>query len=107
MGISFTFQSGLFSHFERLGIGHAVEFNHESLQLVHNNLYYFNIELLNYVAYENIISSVGIIADFTPPAPGFILNATRDEVVHETCVDFTPDEWERRCIEDTPLDNHR
>ncbi|XP_022102001.1 uncharacterized protein LOC110985344 [Acanthaster planci] len=100
-------ESGLFSHFERLGVGHAVEFNHESLGLVHNNLYYFNIELLNFVAYENIISSVAITADFTPPEPGLIINRTRDEVVHEPCVDFTPEEWERRCIEDTPLDNHR
>ncbi|XP_022103294.1 uncharacterized protein LOC110986022 [Acanthaster planci] len=100
-------ESGLFSHFERLGVGHAVEFSHESLQLVHNNLYYFNIELLNYVGYENIISSVGVIADFTPPAPGLIMNGIRDEVVHEPCVEFTPEEWERRCIEDTPLKNHR
>ncbi|XP_038062441.1 uncharacterized protein LOC119732930 [Patiria miniata] len=100
-------ESGLFTHYERLGVGHAVEFNHESLQLVHNNLYYFNIELLNYVAYENIISSVGITADFTTPEPGLIMNGTRDEVVHEPCVEFTPEEWERRCIEDTPLMNHR
>ncbi|XP_033637389.1 uncharacterized protein LOC117298318 isoform X2 [Asterias rubens] len=96
-----------FTHYERLGIGHAVEFNHESLLLDHNNIYYFNIELLNYVAYENIVSSVGIVADFTAPEPGLIGNASRDEVVHESCVQFTPDEWERRCIEETPLDNHR
>ncbi|XP_022100338.1 uncharacterized protein LOC110984441 [Acanthaster planci] len=100
-------KSGFFSHYERLGVGHAIEFSHESLQLVHNNLYYFNIELLNYVGYENIISSVGIIADFTPPAPGLIMNGIKDELVHEPCVEFTPEEWERRCIEDTPLDNHR
>ncbi|XP_038050728.1 uncharacterized protein LOC119723897 [Patiria miniata] len=100
-------ESGLFTHYERLGVGHAVEFNHESLRLDHTNLYYFNIELLNYVAYENIISSVGIVADFTTPEPGLIMNGTRDEVVREACVEFTPEEWERRCIEDTPLDNHR
>ncbi|XP_038050876.1 uncharacterized protein LOC119724026 [Patiria miniata] len=98
---------GSFSHYERIGVGHAVEFNHESLLLVHNNLYYFNIELLNYVGYENIISSIGILADFTPPEPGLIVNGTRDEVVHEACAEFTPEEWERRCIEDTPLNNHR
>ena len=28
-------------------------------------------------------------------------------MVREQCVTFTPDEWEGRCIEDTPLDNHR
>ncbi|XP_071798137.1 uncharacterized protein [Asterias amurensis] len=100
-------ESGKFNHYERFGVGHAVEFNHESLLLDHNNIYYFNIELLNYVAYENIVSSVGILADFTAPEPGLIVNASRDEVVHEPCVQFTPDEWERRCIEDTPLDNHR
>ncbi|XP_033637723.1 uncharacterized protein LOC117298529 [Asterias rubens] len=100
-------ESGKFTHYERLGVGHAVEFNHESLLLDHNNIYYFNIDLLNYVAYENIVSSVGIVADFTAPEPGLIVNASRDEVVHEPCVQFTPDEWERRCMEDTPLDNHR
>ncbi len=70
-------------------------------------MYYFNIELMNYVGYENTVSSVGILTDFTAPEPGLIVNASRDESVHEPCVQFTPDEWERRCVEDTPLDNHR
>ncbi len=73
------------------------------LHLDHNTLYYFNLELLNHVGYGNIISSVGILADFSPPDPGLIVNASRNEVVHEPCVQFTPDEWERQCVEDTPL----
>ena len=100
-------QSGFFYHYERLGIGHAVEFRHANIPLIHNQLYYFNVHVLNFVGYENILSSRGILVDFTTPYPGFIANASVDMSVNEPCRDFVSEEWQYRCIEDTPLPNHR
>ena len=100
-------QSGLFSHFERLGVGHAVAIYHDNLQIVHNNLYYFNIYVANVLGYENILSSKPVLADFFPPEPGKIVNATQDHTIWEQCSIFTPEEWQSRCISDTSLPNHR
>ncbi|XP_077868182.1 uncharacterized protein LOC102808676, partial [Saccoglossus kowalevskii] len=100
-------ESGMFYNFERLGIGHAVEFLHNDLSLRHNGLYVFNLHLNNTLGYSNVISSEGILVDFTTPEPGPISNAIYDEVNHETCTEYVPDEWENRCIQETPLPNHR
>nr|XP_006817933.1 PREDICTED: uncharacterized protein LOC100377080 [Saccoglossus kowalevskii] len=100
-------ENGYFYNFERLGIGHAVEFIHDDLQLRHNDLHLFNIHLNNSLGYSNIINSKGVLVDFVPPEPGPINNAIFDAVSHETCTEYVPDEWENRCIEETPLPNHR
>ncbi|KAK3612527.1 hypothetical protein CHS0354_024500 [Potamilus streckersoni] len=70
-GLDFKiFLSGLFCHYERLGIGHAMEFCYEDLMLEHNGYYYFNLEVINELGYKNIISTNGVLVDFTPPDPG-------------------------------------
>ncbi|KAL5015119.1 hypothetical protein ScPMuIL_009389 [Solemya velum] len=104
-------ESGLFSHYERLGVGHAVEFSYEDLSLEHNELYYFNMDLYNYLGYQNIISTAGILADFTPPQPGFIQNGVSDVLKIVDCLDVIPDDrtdWEPRCVGvHEAIHNHR
>ncbi|KAI8482779.1 hypothetical protein Bbelb_394410 [Branchiostoma belcheri] len=99
---------GHFHNFERLGVGHAVEFKHEDLQLTHDVLYYFNLYLNNALGYVNILTSRGVLADFTPPSPGPLQNVIMDVLMPEACEDFVLDHWEQfRCGEQTPLPNHR
>ncbi|KAI8487517.1 hypothetical protein Bbelb_347510 [Branchiostoma belcheri] len=99
---------GHFHNFERLGVGHAVEFKHEDLQLTHDVLYYFNLYLNNALGYVNILTSHGVLADFTPPSPGPLQNVIMDVLMPEACEDFVLDHWEQfRCGEQTPLPNHR
>ncbi|XP_078585864.1 uncharacterized protein LOC144867675 [Branchiostoma floridae x Branchiostoma japonicum] len=101
------YRDGIFHNFERLGIGHAVEVSHDGLGLVHNTLYYYNLFLNNTVGYTNILTSKAVIVDFVPPSPGPLANTTFDETAAEVCEEFVPDEWEDRCVEQTPLPNHR
>eukprot|EP00058_Branchiostoma_floridae_P000530 XP_002586018.1 hypothetical protein BRAFLDRAFT_110184 [Branchiostoma floridae] len=97
-----------FHNFERLGVGHAVEFRHENLQLHHNELHYFNFFLNNTLGYSNTLTSPGVLADFTPPSPGPLENVIMDVLMTEDCGDFVLDHWElARCVEQTPLQNHR
>ncbi|XP_035697583.1 uncharacterized protein LOC118430698 [Branchiostoma floridae] len=99
---------GHFHNFERLGVGHAVEFRHENLQLHHNELHYFNFFLKNTLGYANTLTSPGVLTDFTPPSPGPLENVIMDVLMTEDCGDFVLDHWERaRCVEQTPLQNHR
>ncbi|XP_078695733.1 uncharacterized protein LOC144924478 [Branchiostoma floridae x Branchiostoma belcheri] len=99
---------GHFHNFERLGVGHAVEFRHEDLQLRHDGLYYFNFYLNNSLGYVNILTSRGVLADFTPPSPGPLQNVNMDVLMPEACEDFVLDHWEQfKCGEQTPLPNHR
>ena len=46
-----------FSHYERLGIGHAVKMQHQNVQLHHEKLYFFNLKLTNWINYTDIVSS--------------------------------------------------
>ena len=64
------FQSGLFCHFERLSSGHTVEINNYNLYMRHNRLHFVNIDLKNVLGYRRVISSAGILTDFTCPEPG-------------------------------------
>ncbi|CAH1277633.1 Hypp9726 [Branchiostoma lanceolatum] len=99
---------GHFYNFERLGVGHAVEFRHEDLKLRHNELIYFNLFLNNTLGYVNILTSPGVLTDFTPPSPGPLENVIMDVLMTEDCGDFVLDHWEQfRCGEQTPLPNHR
>ncbi|XP_035668224.1 uncharacterized protein LOC118410558 isoform X2 [Branchiostoma floridae] len=99
---------GHFHHFERLGVGHSVEFRHDDLQLSHNVLYYFNFFLNNTIGYVNTLTSPGVLADFTPPSPGPLENVIMDVLMTEDCGDFVLDHWEQfKCGEQTPLPNHR
>ncbi|KAL5013969.1 hypothetical protein ScPMuIL_008239 [Solemya velum] len=104
-------RSRLFQYFERLGVGYAVELNYEGLPLEHNQLYFFNMKLYNYLDYQNIISTEGILVDFSPPQPGLILNAVSDYTEIVDCLDVLPDDrtdWETRCVGvDGTVHNHR
>ncbi|XP_019624877.1 PREDICTED: uncharacterized protein LOC109470382 isoform X2 [Branchiostoma belcheri] len=101
------YTDGIFHNFERLGIGHAVEVAHEDLELIHDHLYYYNLFLNNTVGYTNILTSPAVIADFVPPSPGPLANVSHDVTAAEVCEELVPDEWEDRCVEQTPLPNHR
>ncbi|XP_078575736.1 uncharacterized protein LOC144861641 [Branchiostoma floridae x Branchiostoma japonicum] len=101
------YRDGVFHNFERLGIGHAVEVVHEDLNLIHNQLYYYNLYLNNAVGYTNILTSDPVMVDFVPPSPGPLENVSQDVTSAELCEEFVPDEWEDRCVEQTPLPNHR
>ncbi|XP_019614832.1 PREDICTED: uncharacterized protein LOC109462715, partial [Branchiostoma belcheri] len=99
--------AGHFHYFERLGIGHAVTFNHRDLHLQHGQLYYFNYYLKNQLGYTNILTSQPVKVDFTPVSPGPIQNAHYDETVKEPCHELLPDKWENRCVDESNLPNHR
>ncbi|XP_078658231.1 uncharacterized protein LOC144903714 [Branchiostoma floridae x Branchiostoma belcheri] len=101
------YTDGVFHNFERLGIGHAVEVVHEDVSLAHDHLYYYNLFLNNTVGYTNTLTSMAVIADFVPPSPGPLANVSHDVTAAEVCEEFLPDEWEDRCVEQTPLPNHR
>ena len=60
-------QSGQFSHYERLDVGHVLEFAYHDMFLEHNFLYFVNLDLKNVLGYRQILSSRGILVDFTPP----------------------------------------
>ncbi|CAH1239174.1 HEG1 [Branchiostoma lanceolatum] len=99
---------GHFHNFERLGVGHAVEFRHEDVHMRHDALYYFNLYLNNTLGYVNILTSPGVLTDFTPPSPGPLENVIMDVLMTEDCGDFVLDHWEQfKCGEQTPMPNHR
>ncbi|CAH1802680.1 unnamed protein product [Owenia fusiformis] len=100
-------ESGHFHHFERLGAGHYGEYRYEHLSLSHNTIYYFNYQVINTLEYESILTSKSVIIDFTPPSPGPIEEPLSMDFRHDQCRDVTTDVYATRCIEPTPLDNHR
>ncbi|XP_070573748.1 uncharacterized protein [Ptychodera flava] len=100
-------ESGRFHYYERLGVGHSLEFYHDDLLLRHGDVYYMQLQVQNDLGYENIISSEPIIADFSPPNPGIIENELIDQISNEPCLNFVPDEWQFRCVETTELANYR
>ena len=63
-------KSGLFEHYERLGVGKTKQFVYNDLRLQHNKLHYFNFWMVNVLAYKNIITSKGILVDLTTPLTG-------------------------------------
>lgn len=63
-------KSGLFEHYERLGVGKTKQFVYSDLRLQHNKLHYFNFRMVNVLAYKNIITSKGILVDLTTPLTG-------------------------------------
>lgn len=74
-----------YSYYEKQGVGSHASFTHENLPLVHNTLYFLNIFLVNELLYERYLHSPGMLIDFTPPEPGLILNAVRNETRHDGC----------------------
>ncbi|KAI8485717.1 hypothetical protein Bbelb_365510, partial [Branchiostoma belcheri] len=100
-------QSGFYHYYERLGVGHTAKFEHAGLSLQHNHLYYFNVEAVNILGYTGTLASDGIVADFTPPEPGYIGTGQLDDVILDSCQDILIDDWDRRCLDHTDIPNHR
>lgn len=69
-----TSKSGLYLHYERLGIGKSKQFVYENLGLLHNKLYYFNLRVINVLGYESFINTEGVIVDTTTPETGMEMN---------------------------------
>ena len=65
-------QSGLFYHYERLGVGHSLQIEYDNFNMLHNFLHYVNLDLTNILGYRNIINTVGVLTDFTCPEPGHL-----------------------------------
>ncbi|KAK6192291.1 hypothetical protein SNE40_003784 [Patella caerulea] len=105
--------SGDYVHAERLGIGLAHEFIYKNKNLLHDHMYYFNMDLKNVFGYRNIISTQGVLIDITPPVPGEELmnNSTEDDLETIPCINTIPSdrpEWNTRCIDQSDLvHNHR
>ncbi|XP_078664148.1 uncharacterized protein LOC144907219 [Branchiostoma floridae x Branchiostoma belcheri] len=100
-------RSGFYHYYERLGVGHTAKFEHAGLSLQHNHLYYFNVEAVNILGYTGTLASEGIVADFTPPEPGYIGTGQSDDVILDSCQDILIDDWDRRCLDHTDIPNHR
>ena len=62
--------SGLFQHYERLGIGHILSFEYNNLALIHNKTHFFNFRIINSLGFESIISTEAIMVDVTCPETG-------------------------------------
>ncbi|XP_035662464.1 uncharacterized protein LOC118406510 [Branchiostoma floridae] len=101
--------SGRFHFYERLGVGHTAALSLDGLELIHNQLYFFNVEADNSLEYLGQIASRGILADFTPPDPGFAGDVLSDETSYEACHDKVVGKWhQNRCETSTSrLPNHR
>ena len=62
-------QDGLYMHYEKLGVGSNRGFEYTNLNLLHNQLYFFNFHVVNSLGFTNILTSDPILTDFTPPTP--------------------------------------
>lgn len=83
-----------FLHYERLGVGNSTLHTFTGLNLRHRQRFYVNMRLRNKLGYENYVSSPAVVVDLTPPTPGRIRNAIRDELLPDGC-GFNP---LQRCI---------
>lgn len=94
-----------FEHFEKLGVGNSTRFDLTGLDLKHGQRFYVNLRLRNKLGYTSYTSSDVVVVDLTPPTPGRISNAVRDEVIFESCP-FNP---YQSClgISGASLPNHR
>ncbi|KAK6174798.1 hypothetical protein SNE40_013376 [Patella caerulea] len=103
--------SGDYVHMERLGVGLAYEFSYADKTLLHDKLYYFNLDLKNVLGYRHIISTKSVLIDLTPPQPGLIVNGSRDNLEKVDCLQGIPSdrpEWKDKCIDQsTTVLNHR
>ncbi|KAK3094096.1 hypothetical protein FSP39_024081 [Pinctada imbricata] len=97
--------SGHYVNYERLGIGQNafVEFN--NLPLEHANVYFFNAIINNTLNYTGVMHSTGTMVDFTPPEPGALGRFYKEELRADGC--HASYDQKGRCINVTPLPNHR
>ena len=57
--------------------------------------------------YTQILTSQGVMVDFTPPFPGPLSGTLEDDYLHEDCTDFLPDHFDHRCAVMSPNPNYR
>ena len=74
-----------FLHYEKLGVGNSTLYTFTGLDLRHRRRFYVNMRLRNKLGYESYASSSAIVVDLTPPTPGIVRNAIRDELVFDGC----------------------
>ena len=77
--------SASFYHYEKLGVGNSTNHVFTNLSLAGGNTYYINLRLQNGLGYSSIVTSSGIVVDFTPPDPGPIANPDSDTMRAEGC----------------------
>jgi len=95
--------SASFYHYEKLGVGNSTNHIFNNLSLVSGSTYYINLRLQNGLGYSNIVTSPGIVVDFTPPDPGPIANAD-NTIIADGCTASIV----QQCIEPiTDQSNHR
>ena len=96
--------SASFYHYEKLGVGNSTDHVFTNLSLVSGNTYYINLRLQNGLGYSSIVTSPGIVVDFTPPDPGPIANADSNYIIANGCAASIV----QQCIEPiTDQPNHR
>jgi len=96
--------SASFYHYEKLGVGNSTNHVFTNLSLVSGNTYYINLRLQNGLGYSSIVTSPGIVVDFTPPDPGPIANADSNTTIANGCAASII----QQCIEPiTDQPNHR
>lgn len=95
--------SGSFHNFERIGVGYTAWFEHLDMTLNHGQIYYFNAEVKNVLAYTQLMTSKGTLIDFSPPFPGDVGDAKLDVTIASQCTAS----FLQRCTNVTPWPNHR
>ena len=99
-----------FLHYEKLGVGNSTLHTFTGLSLQHRQRFFVNLRLQgaatdNKLGYMSYVASDPVVVDLTPPLPGRIRNAVRDEVVSETVCPFI---GLQRCLGGvTSVPNHR
>ena len=91
-----------FEHYEKLGVGNSTLYTFTGLALRHRQRFFVNLRLRNKLGYSNLVSSDVVVVDLTPPYPGRIRNAARDEVIMASSFPLT-----RLVGTRTTIPNHR
>nr|KAG5694401.1 hypothetical protein BaRGS_002255 [Batillaria attramentaria] len=71
--------------YERLGKSLVAHLRYTDLELNHGNMYYVNADVENMLGYHATLTSLGTMADFTPPEPGPAGKTVLDEILVGGC----------------------
>ena len=91
-----------YNYYTRLGFGHA-EHLFTGLSLVHNQTLYVNGILRSKLGHAIVLTSNPVLIDLTPPLPGNLGTPINDTTVADGCTASSL----QRCIQPTPMQNHR
>ena len=95
-----------FNHYERLGESYTSNIICSSLDLIHNQLYFFNILVENKLGQKSLFTSEGVLTDFTPPEPGLIVGGS-EEIRFDICNASNNLIEENRCYQPYEKLEHR